>query len=60
MISMQELPETALPGQLPHSLDLFLEDDLVDQVKPGDRVAVTGVFRPLAGAVSGYTAGVFR
>ncbi len=48
-ITIQELPETAPAGQLPRSLDVILDDDLVDKVKPGDRVEVIGVFRSLGG-----------
>jgi len=39
------MPERAPPGQLPRSIQVVLENDLVDRVKPGDRVQVTGVFR---------------
>lgn len=48
-ITIQELPETAPAGQLPRSIDVILDDDLVDKVKPGDRVEVIGVFRSLGG-----------
>eukprot|EP00798_Chlamydomonas_sp_ICE-L_P018728 gene18728-25259_t len=60
MIAIQELPETAPPGQLPHSAEVILEDDLVDQVKPGDRVAIVGVYKAMAGKMSGMTSGVFK
>lgn len=32
-------------GQTPHTVSLCLYDELVDLVKPGDRIALTGIFR---------------
>ena len=60
-ICLQEMPESAPMGQLPRSVECILEQDLVDKVKPGDRIRVVGVYRALSNTVTGQsiTSGVF-
>ncbi|XP_072263464.1 DNA replication licensing factor MCM3 [Pyxicephalus adspersus] len=59
-ITIQEMPEKAPAGQLPRSVDIILDDDLVDKVKPGERVQIIGTYRCLPSKQNGYTSGSFR
>ena len=47
-------------GQLPRAVDIICDNDLVDRVKPGDRVQVIGTFRSLPGKQGGFTSGAFK
>ncbi|KAF4320774.1 hypothetical protein JM18_002936 [Phytophthora kernoviae] len=60
MINMQETPETAPLGQLPRSCEVIVENDIVDKCKPGDRVRVVGIYRPLGGNSTVSSSAVFR
>ena len=59
-MSVQEMPEKAPAGQLPRAIDIIVDNDLVDQTKPGDRVQIIGSFRCMPGKQGGYTTGNFR
>ncbi|KAH0476304.1 MAG: uncharacterized protein KVP18_002441, partial [Porospora cf. gigantea A] len=56
--TVQETPECAPHGLLPRSVDVVFEHDLVDRVKPGNRVRCYGVFRTthhkVVGKYNGY------
>ncbi|MCX8165158.1 MAG: minichromosome maintenance protein MCM [Acidilobaceae archaeon] len=44
-IAVQERPEDIPGGQMPRSISVHLTEDLVDSVRPGDRVSITGIVR---------------
>ena len=44
-IMIQEIPEDLPPGRIPRSVQAILTHDLVDIVKPGDRVKLMGIFK---------------
>ena len=59
-ISIQEMPERAPAGQLPRGVDVILNDDLVDKVKPGDRVQLVGIYRSLGNRNAGHNSALFK
>eukprot|EP00928_Gymnodinium_smaydae_P038199 TRINITY_DN2638_c1_g1_i1.p1 TRINITY_DN2638_c1_g1~~TRINITY_DN2638_c1_g1_i1.p1 ORF type:complete len:893 (-),score=222.78 TRINITY_DN2638_c1_g1_i1:1573-4251(-) len=45
IVKLQETPEIVPEGETPQNVVIYCYDDLVDRVRPGDRVDVTGIYR---------------
>jgi DNA replication licensing factor MCM4 len=46
-VKLQEAPDDVPEGETPSQVKLFVYEEMVDTVVPGDRVVVTGIFRAL-------------
>lgn len=56
-IVIQEAPENAPTGQIPTNTTAVIEADLCDQVKPGERVRILGVYKAFPKVNNGLTDG---
>lgn len=45
IIKVQETPDSIPEGQTPHSVKIAVYESMVDCVKPGDRVQITGIYK---------------
>jgi DNA replication licensing factor MCM2 len=43
-VTIQESPSQVAPGRIPRCKEVILIGDIIDRVKPGEEVEVTGVF----------------
>ena len=60
-ITIQEMPEDLPPGRIPRSIQAILKYDLVDTVKPGDRLKVMGIFKSvLAQSIKSLNSTLFK
>ncbi len=60
-ITIQEMPEDLPSGRIPRSIQAILTYDLVDYVKPGDRVKLMGIFRSvLANPINSNNSNLFK
>lgn len=59
-LTLQEMPESSPPGQLPRCTDVIVEHDLVDKCKPGDRVQIVGTYRCMPFKQMGFSTTIFR
>ena len=60
-ITIQEVPEDLPSGRIPRSVQAMLTYDLVDTVKPGDRIKIMGIFKSvLAQSVKSLNSTLFK
>jgi len=46
-VKVQETPESVPEGETPQTVHLCAYEDLVDDVRPGDRVEITGIYKAM-------------
>merc|ERR1719408_106303 len=44
-VTLQESPSSVEPGKMPRSKEVILTGDMVDTVRPGDKMDLTGIYR---------------
>merc|ERR1719331_839315 len=44
-VTLQESPSSVEPGKMPRSKEVILTGDMVDSVRPGDKMDLTGIYR---------------
>lgn len=59
-IFVQDMPERNAAGEMPRTIEVIAENDLVDSCKAGDRVHITGVYRAIARKATGETSGFYK
>jgi DNA replication licensing factor MCM4 len=46
-VKIQETPESVPEGETPQTIHLCAYEDMVDEVRPGDRVEITGIYKAM-------------
>lgn len=46
-VKVQETPESVPEGETPQTIHLCAYEDFVDEVRPGDRVSITGIYKAM-------------
>ena len=59
VLGVQETPENVPTGLLSRSVEVFLQEDIVDSTKPGDRVQIIGILKPV-NTGNTFARGVFK
>jgi len=60
-VMIQEIPEDLPPGRIPRSIQVIFTHDLVDSVKPGDRINIMGIFKSvLAHSIKSINSNLFK
>ena len=44
-LTIQEMPNSVEPGRIPRSKEVIVTGDLVDKVRPGEEVAIVGIYK---------------